>query len=381
MRITTTECCFGFSGKGPAHMAGLSLIELLISMVMALTLASAVLQIYLASIAIARDTEVRARMYENAGLAIQLLTRELRLAGALGCLPDLPTTEVHSTLRSMPITLRPVRGIEGWEAAEPLSGSEPPVASDIAVTSSSGGQWSNATGDLPERTLALPGSDILRVWQTQSTGATLASISQTNALALKGSGRPVVADGDLLLLSDCLQVDWVQACHVQAAGTDVLINSQNSPLCSPGNDPDKGLHSGIGGEVLSLRSSIFYIGKRGDMATNPPALFRRKLSQTALAGAAEELVEGIADMQFLYGVNLDEDTMDEDVMNDFAINSIDAYLPASQVSDWLNVISVRISLLVQPVLQQSSEDRSLPKPQTFTAAVALRARLARGAGE
>ena len=73
--------------------------------------------------------------------------------------------------------------------------------------------------------------------------------------------------------------------------------------------------------------------------------------------------------------------MDEDVMNDFAINSIDAYLPASQVSDWLNVISVRISLLVHPVLQQSSEDRSLPKPQTFTATVALRARLARGAGE
>jgi type IV pilus assembly protein PilW len=107
----------------------------------------------------------------------------------------------------------------------------------------------------------------------------------------------------------------------------------------------------VGGELAKLQGTVFFIGKRGNVATNPPALFRRELSATAIAGTAEELVEGIESMQILFGMNADNDNK----------KSVDSYVVANQVTDWSRVVSVRVSLLVQ-----SLEDNMLPAPQAYT---------------
>ena len=84
---------------------------------------------------------------------------------------------------------------------------------------------------------------------------------------------------------------------------------------------------------------MFYVGKRGDTATNPPALFRRQLSATGTAGVAEELIEGVESMQILYGENIDQDPR----------ATVDTYVPADLVANWNDVISIRISLLMQSI--------------------------------
>lgn len=329
---------------------GFSLIELLVSIAMALTLANGVLQIYLSSTILDRNQEARARMQENGRLAIHLLAQELRLAGALGCLPELDVGDVTSTLQREPDTLQPARGIEGWEAVASNVSLNQGGLSDIPVVSTSTGHWTGSAGSTLEETFAVPDSDIVRVWHAASTGATLASSSGAQILTLRGSGAPEVAGGDILLLSDCMHADWVQACHVQSHVQEAVVNMTQTSACAPGNDLAKVVHSRVGGEVLRLQSSVFYVGKRGDLATNPPALFRRQLNRTAVAGAAEELVEGIARMQLQFGVDLDADSL----------HSVDAYITADLVPDWQRVISVRVSLLLQSV-----EDHLLPAPQAY----------------
>lgn len=91
-------------------------------------------------------------------------------------------------------------------------------------------------------------------------------------------------------------------------------------------------------------------------------------------GQVEPLVEGMEDMQILYG----EDTTPND--DDYTANR---YLPADAVSDMANVVSVRITLMVRTLddhlaLQDSTTpsggtDRRLR--QTFTKTISLRNRI------
>ena len=186
---------------------GFSLIELLVSMAMALTLANGVLQIYLNSTTLDRNQEARARMLENGRLAIHLLAQELRLAGALGCLPALDAGAVTSTLQQEPGTLQPELGIQGWEAATSSVSPSRVALADVPVVSTSAGHWTGSAGSALEETFAVPDSDIMRVWYATGTGATLAARADAQNLTLQGSGTPELAAGDLLLLSDCMHAE------------------------------------------------------------------------------------------------------------------------------------------------------------------------------
>jgi type IV pilus assembly protein PilW len=201
-----------------------------------------------------------------------------------------------------------------------------------------------------DATNAVPGSDIVRIWNAAGTGATINSISPGGAMTVVNSGVIDIEDGDILLLSDCERADWVQACNVQEIGGGASINSVLSSGCVPGNVTSQPLGTQAGGELVKLQGTMFFVGKRGDTATNPPALFRRELSQTAAADTAEELVEGIESLQILYGINADNDNK----------KTVDAYVVADDVGDWSLVISVRISVLVQSI-----EDGMMPAPQTY----------------
>ena len=100
-----------------------------------------------------------------------------------------------------------------------------------------------------------------------------------------------------------------------------------------------------------LEGALYYVGKRDDNANNPPSLYRSILTDTGTAGPGEELIEGVESMQLLYGVNIDQDVR----------ATVDTYLTADQVANWDEVISVRVSLLMQSI-----EDGTVPSPQAYT---------------
>ena len=89
---------------------------------------------------------------------------------------------------------------------------------------------------------------------------------------------------------------------------------------------------GAAGGNPALRGSLFHIGRRGNQASNPPALFLRDLSNFADAGPARELVAGLESIRFGYQTGGG------------------ALLSAEQVSDWSNVGSVRVELQLRSLL-------------------------------
>nr|WP_246195000.1 PilW family protein [Allochromatium palmeri] len=106
----------------------------------------------------------------------------------------------------------------------------------------------------------------------------------------------------------------------------------NTGIGDPGNRTKNLGRSFEGGYLVpgiseNAATITYYISTN---ASGLPTLFRSTNGATG-----EELVDGIQDMQILYG---------EDTSNN---NSIDNYVVASLVSNWNNVLAARISLLAQ----------------------------------
>ncbi|WP_455208147.1 PilW family protein, partial [Kaarinaea lacus] len=97
-----------------------------------------------------------------------------------------------------------------------------------------------------------------------------------------------------------------------------------------------------------------------------PALFRQTLGNAA-SMTVEEIVEGVEDMQLLYG---------EDSDNDGTPNR---YIDSATVADWNNIVSVRIELQVRSMEDNVAAkltaygDRKLRR--TFTTSIAIRNRV------
>lgn len=71
-----------------ATMAGLSLVELMIALVISLVLMLGVVQVFMASQAASRLSEGASRVQENARFALDFLERDIRMAGHMGCVND-----------------------------------------------------------------------------------------------------------------------------------------------------------------------------------------------------------------------------------------------------------------------------------------------------
>ena len=322
------------------NTSGFTMVELLIAMTIGLTLSAGVIQVYVANSQSDRIQEARMRIQETGRFALNYLASEIRMGAYLGCLSK--TRAFNNMLHQPPASFLSERGIQGWEAKSSSGMQE--------LVNSNGGYWISTEGNVLEATIAMAGTDIFRVWNTSPGSAMINSISSDAALTAVNSAISDLTDGDILILNDCQNVDLLQACSVNNSNGGVSINFGDTPGCTPGNDVNKSVLAQINGELFKLQSTIFYIGKRANATENPPALFRRQLNSKAVAGTPEEMLEGIENMQILYGVNLDKDLK----------NTVDAYLPADQIPTWSTVISLRLSLLVQ-----STEDNLTASPQPY----------------
>lgn len=340
-----------------AFTKGLSLIELLISMVLGLTLATGVVQIYAGSNTTERDREARQRIQENGRFASNFLSQEIRMGGYLGCLGGLEGSTVNNTLDGPPASFQPQFGVQGWEATGTNPGVINNSAADVATVSTNTAEWTNgAVGHVIPDIQAVPNSDIIRIWGAAGNSGIVTSITQGATPTIQAENEVGIAANDFLIISDCEQADFVQACVVVADTAPATTSTISlSTTCNPGNVASSPISSVTDAadpaEVVRLEGTLFYVGKRNDTATNPPALFRRQLSATGTADVAEELIEGVESMQVLYGINVDQDVR----------NTVDTYVPANLVTDFEKVISVRISLLMQSV-----EDGTVPAPQSYT---------------
>jgi type IV pilus assembly protein PilW len=259
---------------------GFGLVELMVAVTLGFIVVAAVGYLYLGSRQSFRNTENMARMQESARYALDTMARDIRMAGSLGC---------TSMNEAVPNFVAPAPGL----------------TNALMIT---GGDTGTDPLGVPAATVPRVAGDALSVWGAQASSVTLASLTAgANPYAYKAN--------DILAVVTCRP-----AADAPPVGT---LRSAPADLTTlPGAPAD---------EVMEFDRFSYYIGD------NPAAV--RSLYRNSVNDGAAELVEGVEDMQIIYGV-------DSNALDDDTVRAADQYQTASAVADWTRVVSVRISLLM-----------------------------------
>lgn len=309
-----------------AAQGGLSLVEILVALGISAVLLTGVIQIFISSKQSYRMLEATSRLQENGRFAVSFLTEDLRMAGYTGCYSGTPGN--IETILNDPNNYN-------WDLSAPLEGNE-----------WTGGGWTPAL-DSSISGQVLNGTDVIVTRGLASDGINLVSPFSDSAQLFVDPGGNNINDGDILMVTDCSSASMFQVTNQQVTGggTRVNIVHSSSGSWTPGNSgPQLANSFGDDAEVARFETNVYYIGTG---ASGGPALFRRSLI-TGGTMQAQELVDGVEDMQILYG----EDTDSDGVAN--------RYVTANNVADMANVVSVRIRLLLR------TEDNIASQAQTYT---------------
>lgn len=321
------------------RQSGMSLVEVMVAMVAGLILMAAAFQVFTSSKQTYRMQESLSRLQENGRFATMQLMNDMRMAGFSGC-----TTEVNNLLDPggagySDDFFNLDRPVFGWEAA----GTAPtdnytignPDPGSIALSQWTDNSAAGLNALLQDR--VVPGTDVIVVKRAERhTGLVATGNTPANAATIDLTTASGIPQGSIVLVSDC-------------AGSDVFQNTQNASGSTltrgaggqPGNLPSgtaQFSHQYSGSvEIHTYAIDAYYVGIG---VSGRPSLMRMRLG-TGLPmdpdTDIEELVEGIDNLQWLYG---------EDSNQDLAV---DGYVTANNVTDWSNVIALRGAMLVTSV--------------------------------
>ena len=329
---------------------GVTLIELMIAMVISTIVLLGVATVYSSTKRSYKVQEEMARLQENARYAFNVMSRDIRGAGFIGCNPT-----INSLLDSNDDALFDFQaGVEGWEfdANGTAPGDDYTITSltNTGAASNWGGvDWSQdgnpddlsaeITGEV------LVGNDVLMVKSADPASyenpgtcpdgsvVRLQGANPSNSTSLNFNCTTNVKRGQLMIFGNCDRGDLFQNVNNDNASA---VSRSNANL-SPGNVNPASVNWSQFCENCQLYSAkgvIYYIGVGSG---NEPALFRYDYS-IASNPVNDELVEGIENMQILYGEDLSPN--DDDIQPT-------RYVTADNISDPDNVVAVRISLLVR----------------------------------
>ncbi|HEX7060840.1 MAG TPA: PilW family protein [Woeseiaceae bacterium] len=324
------------------RQAGLTLVELMVSLVLALVLTAGIVNVFLGNRVTYEFNEGLSRIQENARYALDHIAYNTRMAGYRGCISDVAIFNNLSTPSSFRDDVE--NGITGFDSNGTGDGADYAAAATNPAASTDENAW---TPSLPTELdgLVIPGSDVLVLRSVSGAGMSLVS-PFTNAAQLFVSTPHDFKIGEILVVTDCHKASIFQVTNIDSTGENVVHSNGGGTTFVPGNAlpnwPSEQDY-GLGAEVARLQAFAFYIGVG---ANGAPALFQRRL---ALQGAStagfqsEELVANVETLQVRYGLDTD---------NNEGVNS---WVPASGVTDWLEVVSVEISLLARAPEEYGTE--------------------------
>jgi type IV pilus assembly protein PilW len=286
---------------------GAGLIEVLISITLGLLVLAALLKSYDDSKATFRVQDSLSRLQENARYALHLIGRDLRMTGYRGCARDSALAPINNTLNNAASFLydfqTPVQGFEGnrngsWSPALPAGFGAVTAGTDVVAL----------RGVLDEGTVVRQ--------EMPNTSADLRITANLNP--------PPAVEGDIVMVSDCLGSAIFQITRYTVSSGNIVHQTGTG---SPGNSTqDLGRRYPVGSQLFRVSTISYFVRDSG--TGSGPALWRR-----AGGDPAQELVEGVQNLQVQYGEDTDGDLMP------------DVYRNANQVGSFRNVVSIRIALL------------------------------------
>ncbi len=310
-------------GKPAFLQKGMTLPEIMIALTISVVLLTGVIQIFISSKQTYRLLDANSRVQENGRFSVEHLTADMRMAGFTGCYRG-SAGGVENILNDP--------GNFAWDLNNPLEGAE-----------WTGGGWT------PPLNAALAGqvldnTDVVITRGLDTDGIGLTAPFSDGVQLFVDIAADNIDDGDIVMVTDCNNASMFQVTNQQITGGGTRVNIVHSNAAmSPGNSTSQ-LANNYGDDAQLARfvTNAYYIGAG---ASGEPALFRQTLIGNSLQ--AQELVEGVEDMQILYGEDLDGDGI------------ANRYVTAD-IANMANVSSVRISLLLR------SMDNVTDAPQTYT---------------
>ncbi|MCG5501791.1 PilW family protein [Ectothiorhodospira lacustris] len=294
---------------------GLSLVELMVAMVIALIITAGIIQLFLGTQQTYRLQQQLSVIQENARFATDEISHAVRMAGFVGCVRANENLNVN-------IIASPAGSVV-FDVDQVLDGLD-----NVSAGTTLGGR------------VVTEGTDLLIMTGGRIPVGRLIEEKVANANAKLESNVGQWKAGDILIISDCESMDIFRATNVSQNTSPITIAHASSSNTT--NFLSKVYEEGA--DVMSFLQTTFFISQ-SDAVPALNALWRR-----TFPGQVEELVTGVENMQIQYGV----DTNRNGVIN--------LYRTADQVTatdDWPNVLSIRISLLLA-----SSADNTLDAAQT-----------------
>lgn len=270
---------------------------MMVAMVIGLLLMLGVVQVFMASRTASRLAEGSARTQENGRFALEFLQRDIRMAGHFGCVNDQahfvrgegdPTINTGAATGSgHPLDFSV--SIQGYEA--------PSTAPGTNLTL--GAAWATPTG-LPSAISALNprgGSDILVLRYLAADGVPVTTLAPgTNSVVGFDStaGKRLVEGGvaapNLFGVADCSHVNVFKGTYAAGKVTATGSNLDRYTVQPTGQTM-----------IYRAESVVYFVGTSA--TTGEPALMRARSDGGNGYSAAEELVEGVENMQLLFGLD------------------------------------------------------------------------------
>lgn len=297
---------------------GLSLIEVMIALTLGLILTAGLVQIFASNQKSFSVTSASARVLESGRMSSELLGRAIRNADYWGCAGGLANAVNNLDPNGSGYDSATLGFGEGLEGTDNHSGTP-------------------ATGEPP----ALAGTDSFIV---RGVGGAddikIDKVMVQPSAVLHVNDSSTIDPGDVVFITDCRGGDIFQATNVNNNGNVVHNTGNNSPgNFNPGNCTNSNANAHCLSQVYDEGAAIYvpyfeqYYVAQG--ASGEPALFLRTgLMSGANVGQVSdiELIEGIEDMQILYGEDTDGDRTAEQWGKASAVTMAD-------------VVAMRVSLL------------------------------------
>jgi len=358
------------------HQRAFTLIELMIAMLIGVFLMAGVIQIFLSAKQAYRLQENLSRLQENGRFAMDFITKDVRMAGYAGCSSKVtPNSILDPAKITAPALTSGMNGVDG-----------------VNVTTSSWNSVANALacGTTPANQ-CVAGTDVISIQSASSCGGQLQNdVSDTAQLDIVTPNECGLAQDDIAIVASCTSVDIFSISNAQ--GDSSLVGNGKQNLAHGAGKfnlvPKLGsTYSKNDAEVLVPRLFSYYI-RTG--AGGIPSLYRVNNIKPASSTNPVELIEGIEDMQILYGVDT-EQTPDyipnyyvdaaavanikipaTGPLGTIATNDSNGALMNPAPSAWTRVVSVRISLLAVTIDNNLTDE---PQPYFYNGTTITKANL------
>ena len=320
---------------------GLSLVELMISLAIGSLITAGVVQLYTANSATYSLVMGQSRMQESARFALAFISRDVQRAGHRGCFS-----------RNLQLN---------WTIADPAN---LPYEFDLrfgvaGYNGSVGGAWSPNLNPIPaanqgfvantgiDQGAIVTGTDLLTlrsiVQRDTENRLAVAMPTSREDIAIIGPTDQVADlafnNGDLALIHDCEKATIFHVTGINAANApNYQIQHSTAPVVAWRNNflPLAFINTfGTDAAVSGIVTNTYFIAPgigQNNRGNAPLSLWRKSGTTVPI-----ELVEGVEDLQVLFGVS---------TTNDRTPNQ---YVPANLVANWQAVTVVRVTVIANTI--------------------------------